>query len=486
MKNSFFFYDYETFGTDPKSDRVSQFAGIRTDENFNIIDEPVNIYCKPANDFLPNPYACLITQITPQIAKEKGINENEFFDLVEKELGKNGTCGLGYNTVSFDDEFTRFGFYRNFINPYEREWKNGNSRWDLINVLRMTKAINPDSFYTPLNEKNKPSFKLEDLTKANGIEHENAHDALADVIGTIEMAKIAKASNPEVFQILFEQRQKNNINKIIESKKPFLMAEGYFGSDSNYVELLYPVAKSTKNPSEFYCVKINKDISKLIDMNPDEINEYIFSKDSDDRAPLHSIKINKCPVILTLDNVSSTRMKELGFDGKKCRENLKIIKSNENIAKNIQQGFEAKGFDEYTDPDMMLYSRFFNRNDEYEIKRIRSTSDSEKQAITLPKNIDNRIPELLFRYIGRNSPESFNSENLHKWNTYCFNRITDDSFNASITKKEYIETIKEIREDNSLVYKNKEETLNQLEIYLFELEELISSQNKRRKKPSPR
>ena len=103
-----YWHDYETFGLDPRYDRPSQFAGVRTDEDLNIIGEPLMVYCKPADDFLPQPQACLVTGITPQEAAEKGVNEVEFIKLIHQELSADNTCGVGYNSLNFDDEFTRF------------------------------------------------------------------------------------------------------------------------------------------------------------------------------------------------------------------------------------------------------------------------------------------------------------------------------------------------------------------------------------------
>ena len=43
---TFYWYDYETFGLSPKVQRIAQFAGIRTDEDLNILEEHM-FYCKP-------------------------------------------------------------------------------------------------------------------------------------------------------------------------------------------------------------------------------------------------------------------------------------------------------------------------------------------------------------------------------------------------------------------------------------------------------
>ena len=120
---SFFIYDYESFGINPASDRPAQFAGIRTDADFNIIGEPIMLYCKQTNDYLPAPEAVMVTEITPQECNEKGIPEPEFAAKILAEFSQPNTCVMGYNNIRYDDEMTRYTFYRNFIDPYEYNWK---------------------------------------------------------------------------------------------------------------------------------------------------------------------------------------------------------------------------------------------------------------------------------------------------------------------------------------------------------------------------
>src|SRR5690554_3991737 len=181
---TFYWHDYETFGVDPARDRPVQFAGLRTDAQLNPIGEPLVIYARPADDYLPHPKACLVTGITPQEALAKGLPEREFIRLIHEELAQPGTCGVGYNSLRFDDEVTRYTLYRNFYDPYAREWQNGNSRWDIIDMLRAAYALRPEGIVWPQREDGLVSFKLEELTAANGISHEAAHGALSDVHAT--------------------------------------------------------------------------------------------------------------------------------------------------------------------------------------------------------------------------------------------------------------------------------------------------------------
>jgi len=217
---SFYWYDYEAFGIDPRVDRISQFAGIRTDMDFNIIDEPIDILCKATDDILPNPDASLITGITPQDTLKTGLLETEFIERVLQEFSRPNTCVIGFNNIRFDDEFTRYTLYRNFFDPYSREWQNGCSRWDIIDLVRITRALRPEGINWPVDDNGIASNRLELITKENGISHEAAHDALSDVHATIAVAKLIKDKQPKLFNFVFEHKNKQKLSQLLNLQNP--------------------------------------------------------------------------------------------------------------------------------------------------------------------------------------------------------------------------------------------------------------------------
>src|SRR3954451_6528569 len=119
MAASFFFYDLETSGFDPRSARIMQFAGQRTDMDLKPIGEPVNVLIKLTPDVVPSPDAILITGITPQQTLADGLTEAEFMKLFYDEAVRPDTVFVGFNNIRFDDEFMRFMHYRNFYDAYE-------------------------------------------------------------------------------------------------------------------------------------------------------------------------------------------------------------------------------------------------------------------------------------------------------------------------------------------------------------------------------
>lgn len=239
---SIFWYDYETTGINPRNDRPLQVAGIRTDHALNEIDEPVNLYCQPSEDILPHPAACAITGITPSQLAEKGLSEADFMTRVHAQLAAPGTCGAGYNTLRFDDEMTRYSLYRNFFDPYAREWQGGNSRWDLIDVVRAAYALRPDGLVWPTDDEGRVTLKLERLTAANNIDHGHAHEALSDVRATIALARLIREKQPKLYDWLFQLRSKQKVMDQIRLLQPLVHISGRFSAARSYVGVVLPLA----------------------------------------------------------------------------------------------------------------------------------------------------------------------------------------------------------------------------------------------------
>lgn len=454
---SFFWYDFETTGVDPAKDRPMQFAGIRTDLDFNPIGEPIMLYCKLADDVLPHPDACLLTGITPQDAIREGLKESEFVKQIEQELSVPGTCSLGYNTLRFDDEVVRNSFYRNFIDPYAREWQNGCSRWDIIDLVRMTYAMRPDGIKWPKKEDGSYSFKLEDLTKANGIAHEQAHDALSDVHGTIAMAKLIKETHPKLFDYYFAMREKSALQQFVDPvrMKPFLHISGMFGLEKKFAAFVAPLAPHPTNKNGVIVYDLMEDAQPLIDLSVEEIQRRVFSTKEElaeeTRLPLKVIHLNKCPAVAPATFLKDEKVvQRLNLDGDICRKNLSLLKNAPGLAAKLSNVF-MQAFEKIDkDPDLMLYSGgFFSRDDKQRMDEIRSTPSDILGELELTFD-DRRLPELFMRYLARNYPEQMNSQQREEWEEYRRVRLLEADGGGSITMDQYFKRLNELALDESL------------------------------------
>lgn len=459
---SFYWHDYETFGADPSRDRPVQFAGLRTDAELNPIGEPLVIYSRPANDFLPHPQACLVTGITPQEALEKGVPEAQFIRLIHDELARPGTCGVGYNSIRFDDEVTRYTLYRNFYDAYGREWQNGNSRWDIIDMVRACYALRPEGIEWPLREDGLPSFRLEDLTRANGISHEAAHDALSDVHATIAMARLIKQRQPRLFDYVLGKRDKRSAAAMldIEAMKPVLHVSGMFGAARHNIALIVPLAAHPKNKNEIICYDLMADPAALLSESPERLTELLYTRSDElpegvERPGLKSVHVNKCPILVTAKMADAPTAERLGISGDQCRAHLAALREYRGrdaagFTAKIQAVYAGRDFPQVTDPDRMLYGGgFFSGADKRVMDQVRESSPEELAASSFVFE-DSRLPEMLFRYRARNFPETLSAEEAALWEEFRFQRLTEAEAGGSICMEEYQETIAALVESGEL------------------------------------
>ncbi|MBZ2168407.1 exodeoxyribonuclease I [Marinobacter sp. F4216] len=434
MIRSFYWHDYETFGVDPIHDRPSQFAGVRTDENLNIIEDPLVIYCKPADDYLPSPEACLITGITPQKALEDGYPEAEFIAQINEAFSQPGTCVVGYNSLRFDDEVTRHTLYRNLRDPYAREWQNGNSRWDIIDMVRLTYALRPEGINWPRKEDGSPSFRLEELTAANGIAHESAHDAMSDVQATIAVARLIKDKQPKLFDFVLNNKNKHSARSMLDtaSMKPVFHISSKYPATRGCCALVAPVAEHPTNKNAVIVYDLREDPSELLQATPDQIRERVFTSqaelgESTSRFPLKAVHLNKCPVLAPanmLSTLSQERLAELELNGETLRANLATLRTGSDLPARIAQAFDRdfEGSD-LTDPDEQLYAGgFISRTDREKLNWVLSQPVEQlgEQEVQFE---DGRLDEMLFRYRARNYPGSLIGEDVERWESFRSQRL---------------------------------------------------------------
>ena len=373
LDHTFYWHDYETFGRVPRRDRPAQFAGVRTDADLNEIGEPTMVYCQPAPDYLPDPESCLLTGILPQTCLAEGVPEHRFASIIEAELALPGTVGVGYNSIRFDDEVTRHLFWRNLIDPYAREWQNQCGRWDILDVVRATYALRPDGIEWPKHEDGRPSFKLEHLTKANGLAHVAAHDALSDVRATIALARLIKSKQPRLWDFCVKLRRKDEVIREMGVGKPFLHISGMYGTERGGMALVWPLAPHPTNKNEVIVWDLASDPTELLDLDVETLRLRMFSKtealpEGVTRLPIKTLHINKSPIVVGNDD----------------RRNL---------------------------------------------TRLRGLSPSQL-ADKRPAFADPRLEELLFRYRARNFPDTLSDEEQQQWRQHCAARLHDGAGGA--------------------------------------------------------
>ena len=457
---TFFWHDYETFGRVPRRDRPSQFAGVRTDADLNEIGAPLMQYCRPAPDFLPDPEACLLTGITPQQCLERGVAEHAFAAEIEKQLAQPGTVGVGYNSIRFDDEVTRFLFWRNLIDPYAREWQNECGRWDLLDVVRCTWALRPEGITWPTHaegeQRGRPSFKLEHLTAANGLSHEAAHDALSDVRATIALAKLIKTRQPRLWDFCLKLRSKHEVAremaKAQEQGQPFLHISGMYGTERGCIAPVWPLAPHPTNKSEVIVWDLSADPGELFTLDVDTIRQRLFTRSDElpegvTRLPIKTIHTNKSPIVIgNLKTLSPEMAAKWGLDMPQALRHAEVVAKKAKLLAGMWPAvFERPAREGATDVDEDLYGGFIGNEDRRTLQTLRGL-DGAKLAAKRPAFSDPRLDELLFRYRARNFPETLDAAGQAQWLAHCAHRLHDGA-GGGLTLHAFLEQVDALGED---------------------------------------
>lgn len=426
--HTFLWHDYETFGADTRRDRPAQFAAIRTDADLNEIGQPLMLYCQPAPDYLPSPEACLITGITPQLCLEKGLPEHAFAARIEAELAQPGTIGVGYNTIRFDDEITRFMFWRNLIDPYAREWQNQCGRWDLLDVVRMTYALRPEGIEWPTHEDGKPSFKLEHLTQANGIAHAAAHDALSDVRATIALARLIRARQPRLFDFALSLHRKDRVAAELrlptspQTARPFLHVSGMFAPERGCLAIMWPLASHPTNRNELIAWDLAHDPSELASLDAATIRQRLFTRAADlpegmQRLPVKTVHLNKSPMVVGNVNTLSPAMAERwGIDLAAAARHAEAARALPDLGAVWARVFQRES-EGPLDVDQDLYGGFVGNEDRRRLNRLRALPP-EELARERTGFDDERLGELVWRYRARNFPQTLSPEEQERWEAH--------------------------------------------------------------------
>ena len=432
-RHTFLWHDYETFGAQVRRDRPAQFAAIRTDADLNEMGEPVMIYCQPANDFLPDPQSCLITGITPQLCLEKGVPEYQFAAVIERLLAEPGTIGVGYNTIRFDDEITRFMFWRNLIDPYAREWQNDCGRWDLLDVVRTAYALRPDGIVWPIRPEGGASFKLTDLTAASGLAHDAAHDALSDVRATIALARLVRQAQPKLFDFCFALHRKDRVMAELGlptaalTARPFWHVSGMFSPERGCLALMWPLAMHPHNKNELLAWDLAHDPRELADLNAEQMRLRLFTKTVDlppgvSRLPVKSVHLNKSPMVMgNLKVVSEATAQRWGIDLSVQRQHAAVARDLPDLSAIWEQVYKR---DSAVRPDVDedLYGGFVGNADRRRLNELRQ-STPEQLARARPAFDDARLAELLWRYRARNFPHSLSEQEQQAWQQHRAARL---------------------------------------------------------------
>ncbi|HSX02707.1 MAG TPA: exodeoxyribonuclease I [Candidatus Saccharimonadia bacterium] len=427
---SLFFYDLETSGLNPRRDRIMQFAGQRTDMELRPIGQPVNLLVALTDEILPSPGAILITGITPQQTGRDGLSEAELARFLHVEVFTPGTIAVGYNNVRFDDVFIRYLNYRNFYDPYEWAWADGRSRWDLLDVMRLARALRPDGLAWPTDADGQPTNRLEHLAAANGLEHTRAHDALSDVEALIALAAKLRQVQPKFFAYLLGLRGKREVARLVDvhQPEPFIYASGRYPKAQLHTTIAYPIASGPNGSVVVY--DLRHDPATYAAMPFEELAGSRWPT-AEQRAqpdfrpfPAKLLKPGDCPAVAPLATLTPAAETRIGLTQAEAQTHLEALLAGDVVAR-LREAIAERDFEPDTDVDGRLYDGFFGTGDKAAAAKIRAATPTELATLQ-PHFTDDRLPELLLRYKARNYPDALTDADRAAWQTYRTDRLRQD------------------------------------------------------------
>jgi exodeoxyribonuclease-1 len=431
MPKTFFFYDLETSGLDARQDKIMQFAGMRTTLDLEPVGEPYNVLVKLSDDTLPSPEALMVTGITPQETQADGYTEAEFAQLIMDEVFTPDTITVGFNNIRFDDEFIRYHLWRNFRDPYEWCWKDGRSRWDLLDVVRMTRALRPEGIKWPVVD-GKATNRLELLTKENGIDHFKAHDAMSDVEALIAVTRLIKEKQPQLYQYLFDMRDKNKVKQLVnlEDKKPFVYTSGRYDSAYHKTTVAFPLTSGKNGNVVVY--DLRHDPAAFTDLSVDELKKKLYApweerqKEGFIALPVKELQYNRAPAVAPLGVLEQEDgWNKIQLTKDMVEQHKTALLKAPHFAENIRSIFENKGdFKKSTDPEALLYDGFVGDRDRLRIETVRN-ADERTLADFHPDFVDERLAPLLLHYKARSYPRSLSQDEAAEWESWRGKRINE-------------------------------------------------------------
>jgi len=443
--DTFYWFDYETWGISPQWDRPAQFAGVRTDANLKPIGKPDMLYCQLPPDYLPDPGACLVTGLEPGEVNKLGIKEPEFIAEVVKRIGHQGTCSVGYNSIRFDDEVTRHTLFRNFRDPYRQEWHNGNSRWDLLDVVRLTRALRPDGIQWPVGDDGKLNNKLENLTAVNGLAHEQAHDALSDVYATIAVAGLIRDAQPRLYDFALSLRAKQTVAGLLnwQTRAPVLHVTGMVPMDRMHTSIVVPLMRHPTNANGIIALDMRTDPEALVGLGADDIRARLYNRDlpAENRIHLRTIQINRCPMIAPVSTLTESDAERIGLDRETELERASRVNSvlDESMGREIAAAMTHQATDASQrmdlaiarSPEASLYTGgFLSEGDRRLANKIAEHDATLLTGFEAEHGFfdDERLQRLFMNYRSRYALSGLTEQERRDWAADCDERLneTDD------------------------------------------------------------
>jgi exodeoxyribonuclease I len=457
---NYLIYDTETTGTSTEFDQILQFAAIIVDEELNEI-ETIDIRCQIQPHVIADPTALLVTNVHPsQITDDTLSSHYDFIKQIKSFIETWSPAIIaGYNSLAFDEPLIRQAFYQNLFPTYLTNTK-GNVRADVLRMAHACHVHVPGILDIPINDKGKPTFKLDQLAPLNGFAHENAHDALDDVLATLHIMNLIKSRAPELWEKMMNNSSKLNVTHLLETGTPLCLSESHFGNIYRYA--VAAAGSNPNNPNEYGVVDLQHDPIDLLDLTVEELVGIRTSKNK----RIRTVKSNTQPILMELNERSlNPVVQEVGYLELERRASLII--SNPKFCDKVRQAL-AQITDGYEVKDYLegkIFNGFPSREDQQLMEQFHNVPWARRYEVIL-KIDDVRMREAGCRLIYQHEPSALPMKVVTKLDEWCNRRLLGPSpaKDGWCTISKALVNLETARSDQR--FKSRHEFLNEIQVYL--------------------
>lgn len=396
----YIFYDTETTGIDNRYGQIVQFAAVFTDDDFNIIDR-IDVHCRRQAHVVPEPGALLVTGLKPEELDDRRVSNYEMMRDIHHWIKKRSPATIiGYNSNNFDEKYMRQGFYKSLF-PLFLTNTGGNEKADLLTIAHSTFIHAPGKIKAEDANK-KRSFELTNMCNSNKIkfEEETAHDALADVIATVKLAKLLKKRSPKVWKQMMNNADRGQVEHFVETTPVYCLSECYFNRATSFP--VTTLSAHPKNPARYAVFDLTHDPKTYFAMSEEELKAVMTGRK---KAGIRNLFANKQPMALPLD-FAPTAEKELWPNKKELKKRAQAIAENVEFREKVEKVMgEVFVFDQA--PDFIEERIYEGFPDKLEQTRINKFHNADwKGRLRLTDTIkDDRLRKIARRIVYDNAPE---------------------------------------------------------------------------------
>jgi len=465
---NYVFYDFETCSSNVSYGQIIEAGAVLVNDDFQELDRYEG-RCRLSPGIIPEAMALIVNKSSVSMLKNTNLSHYQMIKQMMEKLNQwKNSVFFGYNSIDFDEEFLRRTLFKNLEYPYITV-TNGNERGDLLGLARAAHLYYPNCIKTPISDKNNPVFKLAQLAPMNGIKHDKAHSAMADVLATIEIAKILSKKAPNVWKASLMTTNKDKCFQIIKEEKLFCTNFFYGGRAVPYI-LTY----LCQHPWGYaFCYDLRNDPSYYFNLSSKALKKEIF--DVKPKA-MRLIKYKKHPIIMNATYGTNFDVyKQLGLP--KLKERAKLIRENKDFADKVSSILEDD-IREKQDLDSQLevyaeesiYKQFPSKEDSAVMPEFHKVDWKDKFSI-IQKFKDERFQYFGKKILYEENPDALPKqeyEAMHKEIALRVLSTNKEKWNTIPRTYSEIDTLRNKFKDDE----KKLEVLEEINLYIEEMEKM--------------